>query len=138
MSDKRKVVGVTILVIVLIAIFAGTLVMLNVRKRNIQAQSVLGEMDMSVFPYVVSLPPVTGIEGEEYVYDVRYSDRDSESSDIVITLVDAPTWLNVSEMKISGIPPFGSAGQYKLSVRISDGRNSTMQENYILINGNVK
>ncbi len=138
MSDRRKFVGITISAIVLIAIFVGTLVMLNIRKRNIEAQSVLGEMDMSVVPYIVSLPPLSGVVGEEYVYDVKYSDRDSQSSEISIKLIDAPSWLSVNSMTVSGIPTSENGGQNKFSVRISDGKNSSVQENYILIQDNVE
>lgn len=138
MRDNPKLLKFIIVVVVFLSIFVGSLVMWNVRKKSIEAQSVLGEMDMSIIPYIVSVPPITAVTGEEYVYDVKYSDRDSEVDDISIQLTDAPSWLNVQGMSVMGIPPLGSEGQYKFTVKISDGRNSSIQENYILVQDNAE
>lgn len=138
MRENPRLLKSAILIIFFLAIFVGSLIVLKVRDNALKAQSVLGEMDMSVIPYIVSVPPVTAIEGEEYTYEVKFSDRDSKASDISISLVDSPNWMNVSGMIISGIPPVGSSGQYKFTVKITDGVNSSIQENYILVQSNVE
>ena len=67
------------------------------------------------------------------MYVVDCSDSDTPDEDLVVTLVDAPNWLFVDGLKIYGVPPVGSAGQFKLKIRVSDGVNSSVKESYIII-----
>jgi hypothetical protein len=103
------------------------------QKKN---EVVMGQSDISGVPYITSLPPVVGYIGIEYVYDVKYSDSDSKGEDIRVTFENAPEWLSIEGLHIHGIPSVGSNGQQKFNVKISDGKNSSVQENYILIQDN--
>ena len=74
-------------------------------------------------------------EGEEYIYMVKVTDNDTEMEYITINLLEGPSWLGASGLKISGTAPFGSVGTYRLVIRVSDGDNSSVQESYILVEG---
>ncbi len=134
MEGSRKLKILSSVLIVLVFVIVG--IIFAIKNNNTKPEEnnvVLGETDMALAPYITSVPPVIGYIGEEYVYDIKYSDRDSKQESIIVTLLDAPWWLSVQNLHVFGTPPVGSSGQYKLNVKISDGVNSSVQENYILI-----
>lgn len=133
-SRKVKIVGCALLVL---AIGITGVILAEKGKNSVrESENVLGKSNIAAVPYVVNIPPAIGYEGVEYVYDVKLSDSDTAEEDIVITLIDTPNWLFVEGRRIYGIPPVGSIGQYKLKIRVSDGENSSIKENYILIQKN--
>ena len=138
MEGSRKVKIIVSFVLVLILVTVGIVfsVINNNKARQEKNDAVMGQSDISGVPYITSVPPLVGYIGTEYVYDIKYSDSDSDSKDIVISLEGAPEWLSIEDRHIYGIPPVGSSGQYKFNVRISDGTNSSIQENYILVQEN--
>ncbi|HAM37204.1 MAG: hypothetical protein UR96_C0035G0004 [candidate division WS6 bacterium GW2011_GWC1_36_11] len=134
-SRKLKItfsVGLVLVLVIVGVVFS----ILNNRVKPVVEQDVLGQTNIAVAPYIISLPPVVAYAGEKYTYDIKYSDSDSESADISVSLENAPVWLNIEGLHISGTPPVGTSGQYKFDVKISDGVNSSVQENYILIQDN--
>ncbi len=133
-SRKAKIAGCTLFVLAI-----GITGIILAGKGNDSAkesENVLGKSNIAAVPYVVNIPPAIGYEGVEYVYDVKLSDSDTSEEDLVITLIDAPSWLFVDGKRIYGVPPVNSVGQYKLKIRVSDGENSSVKENYILIQEN--
>jgi hypothetical protein len=138
MDGSRKVKIVVSFVLVLILVTVGIVFSVLNSRKALQNENdvVMGQSDISGVPYITSLPPVVGYIGVEYTYDIKYSDSDSKGEDIQVSLENAPSWLSVEGLHISGIPPVGSNGQYKFNVKISDGVNSSVQENYILIQDN--
>jgi len=118
---------------VLAILIAGSVLFFKDQSKDVQETEVLGRSNIAAVPYIVNSPEKVGYEGVEYVYGVICSDSDTQEKDLVVTLVDAPNWLFVEGKKIYGTPPVGSKGQYKLNIRVSDGENSSVKENYILI-----
>ena len=135
-SQKRKII-LAILLVLILGITGATFTILN-KKIKKDSSVVLGQTDVTSIPYIISLSPVIGFVGSEYVYDVKYTDNDSDAKNISVSLDDAPVWLHIQDKHIYGTPPLGSEGQYKFKVRISDGENSSVQENYILIQTNAQ
>ena len=136
MEASRKVKVVLSVVVVLIIGTIGIILMERNNDANGESEEVLGRSNISMVPYIVNSPPAVGIVGEEYVYVVECSDGDTSDEDLAITLIDAPNWLFVDGKRISGIPPVGSVGQYRLKMRVSDGEHSSVKESYILIKEN--
>lgn len=133
MKGSRKVKIWMSVLMVLAILVVGLGLVFKDRSKNVQETEVLGRSNIASVPYIVNSPEKVGYEGVGYVYDVICSDSDTQEKDLMITLVDAPNWLFVEEKKIYGTPPVGSKGQYKLNIRVSDGENSSVKENYILI-----
>ncbi len=130
-SRKVKIVGCTLLVLV---IGITGIILAGKEKDSVkESENVLGKSNIAAVPYVVNIPPAIGYEGEQYIYDVKLSDSDTTEENLIVTLMDAPNWLFVEGKRIYGVPPVGSVGQYKLRIRVSDGENSSVKENYILI-----
>lgn len=85
-------------------------------------------------PYIYSLAPLSAVAGKEYVYIPKFADSDSSVSDLKLTLVESPSWLHLKNGIVSGIAPVNSVSKtYKFVIRISDGYNSSDQENYIVV-----
>ena len=125
------------LFVLVLGIVGITFTLLNKNAQK-DSSTVLGQADIASIPYIISLPPIVGFVGVEYVYDVKYTDNDSSADSISVSLENGPEWLHVEGKRIYGIPPVGSEGQYKLDIKVSDGKNSSVQENYILIQENAK
>ncbi len=130
-SQKAKIWMSIFVVLVLVTV--GAVLTWKNRGGEVVETDVLGRSNIAIVPYIVNSPSGVGYEGVEYVYDVMCSDSDTSVDDLSLTLVDAPNWLFVEDMHIHGTPPVGSKGQYKLNVKVSDGENSSIKENYILI-----
>jgi len=135
-SRKLKITVSFILVLILVTVGIVFSVINSNKAKQEENEVVMGQSDISGVPYITSLPPVVGYVEIEYVYDVKYSDSDSKGEDIKVALESAPAWLSVEGMHIYGIPSAGNIGQTKFNVRISDGINSSIQENYILVQEN--
>ncbi len=136
MNASRKVKIVINVFFVLILGTVGIILTEKNKDTGKEVEDVLGRSNISTVPYIVNSPTAVGVVGEEYVYMVDCSDGDTSDDDLAITLVDAPSWLFVDGKKVYGTPPIGSAGQYKLKIRVSDGEHSSVKESYILIEEN--
>lgn len=128
---KRSLVVGVFLAILFVGIVA-----LNVRRRILDAQSVLGEMDITQIPYITSVAPLSVYVGEEYVYNIKYSDNDSNLDQIKVSLTEAPAWLHIDGFRVYGTPDVMDEGQAKFILKISDGTNSSVQQNYVLVQQN--
>jgi hypothetical protein len=60
-------------------------------------------------------------------------DTDTDVENLGLEYVSGPDWLELEDMILRGIPPQGSSGTYKIVLRVSDGYNSSTQEEYILV-----
>lgn len=124
--------GLSFLVFLLIsggAIF----LFLNYSPEEDTNDEILGSQDLYAVPRITSLAPMSVYEGEEYIYVVKVTDNDTDMEQITINLIEGPSWLGVSGLKLSGTAPFGSIGTYRLVIKVSDGDNSSVQESYILV-----
>lgn len=131
-KSRRVKIFLSFLVFLLIsggAIFS----FLNFSPEEDTNDEVLGNQDLYAIPRITSLAPMSVYEGEEYVYMVKVTDNDTDMEYITINLLEGPSWLGVSGLKISGTAPFGSIGTYRLVIKVSDGDNSSVQESYILV-----
>jgi hypothetical protein len=135
-SRKIKIIVSFVLVFILVTVGIVFSIINNNKAKKEKNDVVMGQSDISGVPYITSIPPLVGYIGTEYVYDIKYSDSDSQASSITATLENAPVWLNIEGFHIYGTPPVGSNGQQKFDVKISDGANSSVQENYILVQDN--
>jgi len=135
-SRKFKITVSFVLVLILVSVGIVFSIINNNKAKQDENDAIMGQTDLSSVPYITSLPPVTGYVGVQYTYDMKYSDSDSELSSITTSLVNAPDWLLIEGLRVYGIPPIGSNGQHRFDVRISDGVNSSVQENYILVQDN--
>lgn len=136
MNASRKVKIIINVFFVLILGTVGIILTEKNKDTGKKVEDVLGRSNISTVPYIVNSPTAMGVVGEEYVYTVECSDGDTLDEDLTITLIDAPSWLFVDGKKVYGTPPVGSEGQYKLKIRVSDGKNSSVKESYILIEDN--
>ncbi len=135
-SKKFKVIFSLILVTF---ITVATIVYISYNKQPIQddqENQIMGRMDTSGFPYITSLPPVVGYEGVLYEYSVKSLDSDTDVKDLSLEYLEGPSWLKFEGTVLTGTPPLGSSGSYKIVLRVSDGYNTSTQESYILINEN--
>ena len=131
-KSRRVKIFLSFLVFLLIsggAIFS----FLNFSPEEDTNDEVLGNQDLYAIPRIISLAPMSAYEGEEYVYMVKVTDNDTDMEYITINLLEGPSWLGVSGLKISGTAPFGSIGTYRVVIKVSDGDNSSVQESYILV-----
>lgn len=135
MKGSRKVkVLFSVFFVMLIASF--TLVYLNFFSQKVEddlEDEVMGVHNLTGIPYITSLPPIVAVEGQLYEYYVFAVDRDTESENLYLEYVSGPEWLQLEDMVLRGVPPVGSSGTYKIVLRVSDGYNSSMQEEYILV-----
>jgi hypothetical protein len=141
MEESRRLKIITsVLFVIVLGITAGILTIFsNKEKETYQTNNVLGITSVESAPYITSVSPVNAYVGEKYIYNVRFSDKDTSSENIYMVLVGgSPDWLSLTGSTVSGTPPVGSEGSYKFSIRISDGANSSVQDNYILVQDNEK
>lgn len=135
MNEGRKFkIIFSLIFVILITVFA--LVNTFLKKEdfsNTQNYEVKGQTDTSGFPYIITLPPVVGYEGILYEYYVKSVDSNTDVEDLFVEYLDGPSWLSMEENVLRGVPPLGSSGSYKIVLRVSDGYNTSSQENYILI-----
>lgn len=133
MERSRKVKIFLSFFVFLLISGGAILLFLNYTPKEDTNDEVLGNQDLYAVPRITSLAPMSVYEGEEYVYMVRVTDNDTDMEYITINLLEGPSWLGVSGLKISGTVPFGSIGTYRLVIKVSDGDNSSVQESYILV-----
>lgn len=120
--------------LVVLSLFSLSMIYYFKKPHEKENENVLGQEDfLNSVPRIISMAPTVAYEGEEYVYDIKYTDNDSSIYAISYELVNGPEWLKVEKGKVRGIPPVGSAGSYKFNIKISDGENSSIQESYILV-----
>jgi len=132
--EKSRKTKIFLSSIIFLLISAGAVFLfLNYTPKEDTQDEVLGEKDLYAVPRITSLAPMSVYEGGEYIYSVKVTDNDTEIENIFINLLEGPSWLGVSGLKVSGIAPLGSSGTYRLVIRVSDGDNSSIQESYILV-----
>ncbi len=138
MLKSRKVKLILSSILVFIFVFL-SIVYVIVRKngQNIKGLSdskVEISLDEDRVPYIYSLAPVGVVAGEEYVYVPRFGDSDNQLSELRLSLIEAPSWLFLENGVVTGFAPVDSGSKtYKFVIRISDGYNSSDQENYIVV-----
>lgn len=134
-ASRRLKVLLSVSLVFLVAVL--TLGYTSFFREDVQedlGEDVLGlRSDVSGVPYITSLPPIVAVEGELYEYFVTLTHRDLDNEDLTLEYVEGPFWLNLEDTVLRGIPPTGSAGSYKIVLRVSDGYNSSSQEEYILV-----
>lgn len=141
MKRSRKVkIFLSLIVVIVIGLISGYYnffvnsqedTVLGIQESEEEAD-VQEDIDFSKVPYIDSLPPVVGYEGVLYEYLVRPVGH-LKDLDLTLEYVEGPPWLSLNNYVLRGIPPFGSSGSYRIVLRVSDGYNSSVQEEYILI-----
>ena len=87
-------------------------------------------------PIILSLPPTSVIENQNYNYQVQASDADKDT--LKYSLAKNPSWLSISNSGlISGMAPEVAGNEnHEVIVTVSDGKAS-VQQNYNLIVQNL-
>ena len=135
-SRKMKIMFSSFLILFLLG-FAGVYLLLNREERG----NVLGlESDQELrkesvgIPYILSAAPLIVNEGELYEYVPRLVDLDTSVDELELELLDAPSWLSITNGVVSGVVPVGDTSRtYSFVLRVSDGYNSSSQKNHILV-----
>ncbi len=135
MKRSRKVkIFLSSIVVIVIGLISGYYIYFS----TFDEETVLGIQEsqelavLTKIPYIDTLPPIVGYEGVLYEYLVRPVSYD-EDLEISLEYIEGPSWLSLSNFVLRGTPPFGSSGSYKIALKVSDGYNSSIQEEYILI-----
>lgn len=133
-SRKFKVLLSVFLIFLIAVLTLGYLFFFRQGVEDDFEEEVLGVgSGVEAIPYITSLPPIVVGEGELYEYHVSVVHREMSSADLTLEYVEGPGWLGLEDMVLRGVPPEGSAGHYKIVLRVSDGYNSSAQEEYILV-----
>lgn len=92
-------------------------------------------IEINGVPKIVSLPPMFAVAGELYEYFPKVMDSDTDVNSLTLELVSAPEWLSLGlNNVVSGYVPVDAVGYtVNFVLRVSDGYNSSDQDNYILI-----
>jgi hypothetical protein len=96
-------------------------------------KEVLGvtSIDYRNSPFITSIPPKVIDVGDMFKYEVLISDLDTDANDIDIYLEEGPDWISLSGNILYGVP--FSNGTFKYVITVSDGKNSTTEVNYLLV-----
>ena len=94
-------------------------------------KEIQGVVDLYNIPKIVTVAPVSVINGEEYTYPVRFNDGDTDVKELVLSVVEGPEWLSVDGNVVSGVAR--GAGTYRVVLRVSDGENYSERKHYILV-----
>jgi hypothetical protein len=143
MNRGRKVkIFLSFCLVLLISLVSGYYIYFHRTDNDIDEDQVLGvqENDIEVIddgsfsnvPYIDSLPPLVAYEGVLYEYLIRVMGYEEEV-EISLEYVEGPSWLSLRGDVLRGVPPVGSEGSYKIVLRVSDEYNSSVQENYIVV-----
>jgi hypothetical protein len=132
-SRKIKVLFSVFFLLLIVALTFGYLRFFPQEGQKDLQEDILGVYSDTGVPYIISLPPITAIQGEVYEYYVGVVDRDTDTEDLSLEYVVGPEWLELEDMVLRGLVPEGSSGSYKIVLRVSDGYNSSTQEEYILV-----
>ena len=97
-------------------------------------EDVQGVVDLYNVPKIVSVAPISVINGEEYYYSVSFNDGDTKLSDLTLSIVEGPEWLSVQGNVVKGVAR--GVGTYKVVLRVSDGENFSERKQYILVEAN--
>lgn len=134
LKSQQFKIFVSLLFVLLLTTYCIVYVLSAKREESVSTSvDVMGESDTSGIPYITNLAPTSVSEGEEYIFVPKLIDADSNIGELVLELVEAPFWLNLSDSVLRGIPPMGNTGVFKVVLRVSDGNNSSSQEIYILV-----
>ncbi|HOV34440.1 MAG TPA: hypothetical protein PLS56_00365 [Candidatus Dojkabacteria bacterium] len=133
-SKKFKLIISSIFVFVFLS-FSITYMLLEESRKDVKGLSdSRNTSSISGVPFIVSLAPISVVAGEEYIYIPLLSDMDTPLEDLELSLKESPYWLFLENGRVKGKAPIDSGSKtYKFVLRVSDGYNSSEQENYIVV-----
>ena len=103
------------------------------QQREQTQQQVEGVRNFSGVPEVINVAPIEAVVGQEYSYKVSIVDSDTETSQILLGLVDAPEWMFKRGREIYGTPGVSDIGTYEVTYTISDGENIVTESFYVVV-----
>ncbi|NMC08877.1 hypothetical protein GYA44_00920 [Candidatus Microgenomates bacterium] len=134
MLKSRKVkIFFSIFLVSLIFISSLVFLFLQKEKENAVEEDIKGEVDIVGVPYITNSMPISAPVNEEYLFVVKMVDSNTDVNDLVLSLEKGPSWLSLDENVLSGTPLESDKGTYKVSLRVSDGTNSSTKDGYILV-----
>lgn len=137
-SRKTKILMSVFLVLFLLS-FSVVYVFLDKKTEGetlgVKEEIVEEIVEPTAIPRILSLAPMTAVGGELYEYFPRVMDNDTDEEELVLDLVEAPEWLNLtSDGVVRGLVPEESIGEsFSFVLKVSDGYNSSSQENFVLV-----
>lgn len=96
-------------------------------------KEVEGVKDFSSTPQITNIAPIEAFVDREYRYDVSVVDADTFSGDLIIELVDAPSWIFKSGLSIYGTPAESDIGTQRVIFTLTDGTDTITEEFYIVV-----
>ena len=68
--------------------------------------------------FFVEIEDQTILEDTSFSLDVEVTDADD--TELILTIIEAPTWIEISGFTLSGLPTADNIGNYQVSLSISD------------------
>lgn len=130
--EKAKKMKIFLSVLLIFFILIPAVYYISVDKIKIE-EDIKGETDISGVPYILNMAPISAYIGQEYLYIPSLVDIDNVSSDLVLELIEGPSWLFLENGVVRGVPSDDSEGAYEFTLRVTDGENSSVRRSYILI-----
>lgn len=128
MNKGRKILSFVIFFLVVLVTIVSSMYIIfkdeDVKGVNIE----VGEKFS--YPVITNLLPKNGYVGEEYIFVPRISS--SNGNDVIVTIVEGPTWLEIdNEGIVRGIPY--ESGTFKVVLIVKDTNGSSTLIDYIII-----
>ncbi|MBP8979385.1 hypothetical protein KBG23_02815 [Candidatus Dojkabacteria bacterium] len=139
MEESRKMkILISVLFIVFLLGFSTVYLYLDRDSEEILGvkEDVVEEVvEVTAIPKIISVPPMFATVGELYEYFPKVMDNDTDIEYLTLELVSAPEWLTLGlDNVVRGYIPVDAVGEtVNFVLRVSDGYNSSSQDNYILI-----
>ena len=90
--EKAKKMKIFLSIVLIFFILVPAVYYISVDRLRVD-EEVKGERDISGVPYIINIAPITAYVGEEYLYVPSLVDIDNLSADLVLELVESPSWL---------------------------------------------
>jgi len=102
--------------------------------KSVDPRSSAEEQDnIEGIPNIITVPPQSIQIGEEYFYNVKVVDADSDLVELDLELIEGPDWLVKEGFILSGTPEEEELGQHKVVIRVSDEETYEEQAFYIVV-----
>ena len=104
--------------------------------------SVVSEVSLNIVsinddPIFETLEISEAIENIEYEQEILVSDIDNDSDELFLSIISAPTWLEVDGLSLNGTPSFNDDGEFNIILELSDGiSSSSINYELIVVNQN--
>ena len=104
------------------------------KNKSVDPRSSAKEVEnIENIPNIITVPPQSASPGEEYLYNVKVVDADSDLEDLELKLIQSPEWLTKNGYILQGTPGEEDLGQHKVVIKVSDGETFEEQTFYLVV-----